>query len=391
MKSPAGDLTLERTAERAHLIDLLDRFGAEHPEPGATHFSGVIGRYRLKWESHTEFVTYTIFEDGLSGVPFSGDAFSVFPSDWLAAAPGERITSALIHVELALKDDDIIPKAEQWFVAESLALSRVLDDALIVATDFRIDPAGHIRIAAFARPKVEQQRIGRVVQRLCEIETYKAMAMLGVMKARGLSAQMTDAEVKYGSLIADMAGEKSDPAHVLSQLLSVSGQVENMGAKSAYRFAATRAYQQIVNQRIEVLREDRFEGRQTIGEFMIRRFDPAMRTVQATERRLQEMSDRTLRAGELLRTQVDVERSAQNQAVLQSMDERAGLQLRLQKTVEGLSIVAVSYYAVNIALYLLGPVEKAYNIPKTILAAGITPIVLFSVWLTLRRAHKKFN
>ncbi len=104
-----------------------------------------------------------------------------------------------------------------------------------------------------------------------------------------------------------------------------------------------------MNQRIDVLREERFEGRQTFGEFMMRRFDPAMRTVKATERRLQAMADRAMRAGDLLRTRVDVERSAQNQKLLESMDRRADLQLRLQKTVEGLSVVAISYYAVNLA------------------------------------------
>jgi uncharacterized membrane-anchored protein len=116
-----------------------------------------------------------------------------------------------------------------------------------------------------------------------------------------------------------------------------------------------------------------------------------MRTVNATERRLQVMSDRALRAGELLRTKVDVERSAQNQALLTSMDKRAELQLRLQKTVEGLSIVAVSYYAVNIVLYLLGPLEKTMAISKTILAAGVTPMVLICVWLLLRNIKKKID
>jgi uncharacterized membrane-anchored protein len=106
---------------------------------------------------------------------------------------------------------------------------------------------------------------------------------------------------------------------------------------------------------------------------------------------MRKMSTHALRAGELLRTQVDVERSAQNQALLTSMDKRADLQLRLQKTVEGLSVVAVSYYAVNISLYLLGPLEKAYGIPRVILAARVTPVMLFFVWLLLCRVHKKLD
>jgi uncharacterized membrane-anchored protein len=292
-------------------------------------------------------------------------------------------------VEQAADDNGIVEKASKWFVPESLAISRVLDDALVVAADFRIASAGHMRFAVFARPEIGARRIGRVLQRLCEIETYKAMAMLGLMHAREMSDELSTIDAKLGSLLSDMAGMTAEPADVLAQLLAVSGLVENMGAQSAYRFAATSAYEKIVNQRVEVLREERFEGRQTFSEFMTRRFDPAMRTVKATERRLQVMSDRALRAGELLRTKVDVERSAQNQTLLTSMDERAARQLKLQKTVEGLSIVAISYYGVNLALYLLGPLEKIYGVSKTLLAAGVTPIILICVWLILRQIHKR--
>ena len=378
-------------AERAHLIALLDRFGASHPQPGATHYSGTIGRFTLKWESHTEFVTYTIFAEGVDDVPFAPDAFSVFPEDWLAAAPGQRITSALIRVEAADTDIKVSQRAQGWFVPESLAISRALDDALVIAADFRFDSAGHMRLAIFTRDQVGPQRIGRVIQRMCEIETYKAMAMLGLTRAARMSHELSRIDEELTSLLAEMADANSDPAKVLTQLLEVSAKIENIGAQSAYRFAATGAYGKIVNQRIEVLREERFEGRQTFGEFMMRRFDPAMRTVQATERRLKVMSDRALRAGELLRTKVDVERSAQNQELLTSMDKRADLQLRLQKTVEGLSVVAVSYYAVNIVLYILAPLAEVYDLSKTILAACATPIVLVCVWSFLRRMRRHFE
>src|SRR6056297_632976 len=83
----------DRGADRAHLIDLLDRFGAQHPQPDATHYFGKIGKHLLKWESHTEFVTYTIFGKGLAERPFDAETFKVFPEDWLDAAPGTRVTS----------------------------------------------------------------------------------------------------------------------------------------------------------------------------------------------------------------------------------------------------------------------------------------------------------
>ncbi|MDX8351385.1 DUF3422 domain-containing protein [Cognatiyoonia sp. IB215182] len=381
----------DREADRAHLIDLLDRFGAQHPQPGATHYFGKIGKHQLKWESHTEFVTYTIFGEGVADRPFDAATFAVFPEDWLAAAPGTRVTSALIRVEVADGDDGIAEKAREWFVPESLAISRVVGDDLVVAGDFRIDPGGHMRFAVFARPHVGNRRVGRVVQRLCEIETYKAMSMLGLSRARSLGPKMAEFDRKLTGLLENMRGAVAHPAEVLEGLLEVSAEIENTIAQSTFRFGATGAYETIVNQRITVLREERFAGRQTFGEFMMRRFDPAMRTVKSTEGRLQAMSDRALRAGDLLRTRVDVERSAQNQELLTSMDRRADLQLRLQKTVEGLSVVAISYYAVNLVLNMTGPLEEAFGISKVVFAALATPIVLGVVWYLVNRIRRNME
>jgi uncharacterized membrane-anchored protein len=378
----------DRAADMAHLTALLDRFAAPHPEPDATHYFGQIGKHQLKWESHTEFVTYTILGAGVADTPFDAATFQLFPEDWLHAAPGTRVTSALIRIDVAKDDDQIIADTDDWFVPESLAISRVLDDELVIAGDFRIDPAGHMRFAIFSRPTVGKRRIGRVVQRLCEIETYKAMSMLGLSRARSLGAPMGAIDGKLAQLIADLRGANADAEAQLNALLDVSAELESIAAQSSFRFGATEAYETIVNQRIQVLREARFAGRQTFGEFMMRRYNPAMRTVASTQLRLKSMSDRALRAGDLLRTRVDVERSAQNQALLTSMDRRADLQLRLQHTVEGLSIVAISYYALNLVLYIAGPLQYALEISKVTLAAVATPIVVVCVWAALRRIRK---
>ena len=383
--------TPDRAAERTHLIALLDRYGAPHPQPDATHYSGQIGKHMLKWESHSEFVTYTIFGDGNAIPPFDASTFAMFPDDWLQSAPGQRITSALIRVETRDGDGRIIDKTNQWFVPESLAIARVLEDELVVASDFRIDPVGHMRMAVFAGPETGGRRIGRVVQRLCEIETYKAMAMLGLAKVRDMGPELLTLDKQLSSLVAKLNSDTLKSDETLRQLLQTSAVLEHAGAQSAYRFGATRAYEAIVNQRIFILREERFLGRQTFGEFMMRRFDPAMRTVESTQSRLQSLTDRAARASDLLRTRVDVERSAQNQDLLTSMDKRADLQLRLQRTVEGLSVVAISYYAVSLALFVLGPVEMAYGVSKTMLAAGVTPVVLIVVWLLIQRIHRKMH
>ena len=382
---PQDAANRDRDVDRAHLIALLDRYGVPHPQPGATHYFGEIGRYRLKWEQHTEFVTYTVFMDGLSDRAFDPTDFQVFPTDWLRQMPGVRVTSAMIRIEDRADPTEIRRKLEDWMVPESLAASRVLDDDAVVAGDFRIDAAGHMRFAVFAGPETSGRRIGRVVQRLCEIETYKSMSMLGLAMVRGMSDRMGEIDSGLTALVQQMTANASPAEAMLHRLLSLSSELESMAAASAFRFGATGAYEAIVQQRIEVLRETRFEGRQTFAEFMMRRYDPAMRTVVANERRLATMSERAIRASELLRTQVDVERSAQNQALLESMDRRADAQLQLQKTVEGLSVVAISYYAVSLVGYLIYPLSKPMGLSKGLLMALATPPVVLLVWLMIRR------
>ena len=387
-KQPVNVSERDGQADRAHLIALLDRHGADHPKPDATHYFGQVGKFHLKWESHTEFVTYTIFGDSLANVPFSAETFGMFPEDWLAEAPGDRITSALVRVEAAENYKGIPEKLADWFVPESLASARVLDGEGVLASDFRIDAGGHIRLALFARPEMGAHRTGRVVQRMCEIETYKTVAMLGLLESRRLGPRLAEIDGELIRLMDDMQSEAATADGTLHRLLSISGELETTLAQTSFRFGATRAYAQLVSQRIEVLREQRFGGRQTLAEFMKRRFEPAMRTVEATEARLNVMADRAERAGNLLRTRVDVERSSQNQELLASMDRRADLQLRLQRTVEGLSIVAISYYAVNLASYLSYPLLEDFGLSSVAAKAGLTVIVLVSAWGMLRRIRR---
>lgn len=176
-----------------------------------------------------------------------------------------------------------------------------------------------------ASADIGTRRMGRVVQRLFEIETYKTMSMLGFARVGEMRPDMGALEERLTHLISNMPGGSVAAEDTLDDLLEISAKLEGMVARSSYRFGATSAYEQIVKQRITVLREERFNGRQTFGEFMMRRYDPAMRTVRSTKDRLDAMSDRAMRAGELLRTRVDVERSAQNRGFAGEHEQAGGL------------------------------------------------------------------
>ena len=387
-KSADDETGRDEVADRTHLCRLLDMYDVAHPDDDATHFFGQLGSVWVKWECHTEFVTYTAILDDKGNVPFDGSEFDIFPAEWLADLPGLTLSSTSLRIESDLETESIKGKLSDWFVSESLAVSRVLDNAAVIAGDYRMDGNGHLRFAVFVPPSTGRRRVGRIVQRLNEIEVYKTMSMLGLIRARALSSELNLIDTEMSELVAALADDQISAEDNLHALLRLSAKLEHHSARVAYRFAASKAYSAIVAQRIEVLREGQFEGRQTFREFMMRRFDPAMRTVQALDARLQDLIARAIRTGDLLRTRVDVERQGQSQELLTSMNRRADVQLRLQKTVEGLSIVAISYYATGLVLYVLAPVAAMSDLPKGVLTACVVPVVVGVVYLALRRIRR---
>ena len=391
LKAP-GESVVAAADWLAHLEALLDHSGVkERPAPDASHYTANLGHRRVKWERHTEFATYTFFAPGLSEPPFTAMP-DIWPRDWARSGPGQLLTAIRVRIrtgcsaeEMDRADSVVAPH----FESESLAMSSVLEGSGVVACDFRIDASGFVRFSLMTREGLGPRRIGRIVQRLIEIETYKSMAMLSLPGARDVSRHLAETAPELDRIIHDFASDTGSHEASLGRLLDLSARLETLTARHASRFTAADAYSRIVAQRTEALRESRYGGRQTLDEFMTRRFDPAMRTCASTARRLEATVSQAQRAGEMLRTRTDVAREEQNQVLLARMDERAAQQLKLQKTVEGLSVVAISYYAVNLAVYALSPFAEALNLSKVTLAGLLTLPVILLVWWMIRRVRDR--
>lgn len=391
-KEPRDAANRDRGHDLAHLGELVSRHGGPRPDPEDSHYQGQLGRHELKWESHTEFVTYMAMTPGLPIRPFDPSAAAIFPDAWQHAAPGKRVAAVMIQVDL-LPDDpaEALARIDGWFARDSLAAIWVLDETAMVAGDFRIDADGWMRFAIFVRPGTSEGRVGRLVHRLVELETYRAMSMLGLGRARGLGNRLNELEPRLTAILESMTDDAQPAEQLLHDLLAVSTELEAQAVLHSFRFGATSAYEAIVHDRIAALRETRFLDRQMLTEFMRRRYQPAMRTAKSAERRLATMLERTARAAELLRTRVDVERSAQNQKIMHRMDRRADMQLRLQHTVEGLSVVAISYYAVGLLGYALAPLAGRAGLDKTLVVAVLTPLTVLGVWWAMRRVRAQFH
>ncbi|MEM7653113.1 MAG: DUF3422 domain-containing protein, partial [Pseudomonadota bacterium] len=259
-------------------------------------------------------------------------------------------------------------------------------------TDFRLTSDGFTRLLLADRG-MSPPRLGRLIQRLLEIETYRIMALIAFPIARETGRQLTLKERRLATSVSNISKIETieDQRRELVELTSVASELEALAAEHSYRFGAARAYYAIVLERIQQLQEQRVQGFQTFGGFIDRRLAPAMRTCESTSKRMDSLSQRVARASELLRTRIDIALAEQNSEVLRSMDERAGLQLRLQETVEGLSVVAMGYYLVSLIGYLAKGLKDqgwlTLLTPGQVMALSV-PIVIGLLYVGVRRVRR---
>jgi len=349
------------------------------------------GEVQVRVEQHQEFVTYAVFAP-TEPTAFSTNAWECLPAGWAATLPGESMVRLRLHVAPAdvrpLTRDDLEPIfGDQQFLAASVS-----DGKAAVWTDYRLDADGWglILVQDFG---LSPRRCGRLIQRLHDLETYRQMALVGLPLARDLSPQLDELEQRLTSEIAALGQTPAADDHVqLSRFTALAIAAEHLRARAAQRLRGTQAYADIVTERLDELRQHKIAGFQTLSEFLGRRMNPALRLCVSVQERLEELSVRIDRATDLLRTRVDTQLEAQNQAVLASMDRRAALQLRLQQTVEGLSVVVLTYYIVGLLKYLMvGAKSAGLHVDSDLLAAIAVPVVAIAVWASIRIIQRRMH
>jgi len=378
-------------AARAYLVELCDRYGLAQPAPGANHFQADLGTVRLRWELHTEFVSYTFFRHRAGAQAFDQPAYEGVDDDLMARMPGRLIAGAHVMVETRNTADRTIDQLAEFFVLETLCGSAMAGGAAQVWTDYQIHADGFGRILV-RDVEMGSRQGGRLVQRLLEIDTYRVLAMRALPLAREIDPRLTALEGRLADLTGAMANATGldDERRLLRNLTELSAEIEEIAAATSYRFGASRAYHSLVLERVRQIRESRLPGLQTVAEFMDRRFAPAMRTCEAIATRQENLARRVERAGNLLRTRVDIAVEGQNRDLLASMNRRAKLQLRLQETVEGLSVVAITYYAVGSVAYALSALsELGLALNEPLLTGLSIPIIGLVVWAGVRRLRRR--
>jgi uncharacterized membrane-anchored protein len=377
-------------ADRLALQSLCEARGLTAPKSDEKHHRVCIGTTMLRWEQHSEFTTYTfeLLADA-GAAPFHPAATSLASPMGLLPQPGPLLAAIDLHL-VAEGKERIAP--ERIFDRASLAVAENSDGTALYATDFKADAGGFVRVLVVDRG-LGPERAGALVQRVLELETYRTFALLGLPEAQKLAPSISRIEKRLAEVTdqMQMTLDLADNRHLLDELTALAAELEAGATGSLYRFGASRAYYEIVNLRLQTIGERKVGGLPTWSAFLARRMAPAMRTCVTTEERQANLSRKLARAANLLRTRVDVALEQQNQDLLQTMNTRTRMQLRLQATVEGLSVAAITYYVVGLFGYIVKGAHDS-GVPHSdpsLITAVFVPFALGAIWLIVRRIRMR--
>lgn len=376
----------DQTAE--HLADLCRHFGRPLPDPQDTCLYHNFTQFELRFERHSEFANYTfIFPQE---APLVSHGLADIPEEWLATMPGELVAAT----QLLFVDTEPSPEAlSKWFEGERTAGAYVAELSAKVWTSFKLHSDDYGRFLVFNK-KLSAYQAGRLVQRLLEVETYRLMSLLALPLARQVGRDLSKVGDDLASLnqqIAEIHIE-ADERDLLRSVSLLAADIEHRRSSTNFRFAAAVAYHDLVNDRLLQLKEEPLEGMQSLQEFLQRRLTPGIKTVKAVSARLEDISNRIAQTTSLLQARVDLSIQAQNQDLLKSMNRRSQLQLRLQQTVEGLSVAAISYYLVGLLGYAFeGLNALELGAPANILKGVAAPLVVLAVYWGVRRVRARIT
>jgi uncharacterized membrane-anchored protein len=375
--------------DRAAFGEFVAARGHRGPDAASKHYRVAFADSAVRWEQHAEFTTYTWELASHDTKPFARPGGDLQKAMLQLPQPGPLMVAADLHF-LAAEEGGEWQKA---FDPEGLvAFDTETGDAL-AATDFHAANDGFVRILVLDRG-MSPLRAGIFVQQLLELETYRTFCLLGLPEAQRLQPAVRRIEQALGEITAEMTKSEGLAANkaLLHRLMAVAGELEAGATQSQFRFGATRAYSEIVRARLASLRERPIDGLQTMTAFMDRRLMPAMRTCFSMQDRQADLSYKLMHAANLLRTRVDIDVEEQNGNLLKAMSERTRLQLRLQQTVEGLSIAAISYYVAGLLGYVLDILPgTAFVVDVKYIKAAMTVAIVAAITLIVLRIRRRHS
>ncbi|MFO0690309.1 MAG: DUF3422 domain-containing protein [Myxococcota bacterium] len=381
-------------AGRARLVDYCRRSGQSGPASDASFHLACADDSFVRWEQHTEFVTHSVFQASDGSAPFAAIPFEGLEAEFRAGLLASRFFGTRIEVVRPPASDPTgHALARTLFGAGEVYGGRMSAGTAIVWSAFQPDADGFTRILIVSAGG-HDERLSRLTHRLLDLESYRILAMMGLPVARAVMASLSGHEREMDAIMGQLqdarASEQEEAA--LQSITRLASLVEHMAFGNAFRFAASRAYARIAERRCEEVDEVVLDDHQRFTQFLLRSLQPAMRTCEAAELRMQRIAEQTARAAGILETMAEVSQKRQNQEIMRSLAKSASLQVELQQAVEGFSIFAISYYVVGLLGYVLKWLKTTgIGVSLEALTGAAVPFIVLLVWAFVVRARRRIG
>jgi len=341
----------------------------EFPDDFQGHWEYDRGDLWVRVERHTEFVSIT------QVIPAGLDCMQFLDHAWIDQSPQDVLVLSELYSGVSLS----LPEKYD-------AISEMRDGTVTAAARFEPDQDGLSAWWVSFSKDPGAESAGRFLQMILEIETYRTLAVMGMDRIRAVHPVLQ----RIANELPSPEMDESNHSHMMATLSTLSEQeseLHRIWERLAWRIGANKAYHDLVFERLVQLRAQGREESVGIRHFLKRRLTPAIATADTVMRRRSELSSQIDERAQLLRTQLQLNLQSQTRDLLASLDQSAVRQTRLQSAVEGLSTVAIAYYAVG----LLSPMIEPFVDPamKDWIKAGVAPVVIGLVWWTLTRIRNR--
>ena len=380
--------------------NLATRQGVSVGDKQSTFFEYTCQNYHIRFEQHTEFDTLTIAQSiSPEAELFGENPLAIIDESVMQQLEPNLLVKTRVHLMLKPADlsNESATKNQNDYVgaqfsdingAAAIYGSWIMGRRAEAYSDFKLDAQGYSRFLVISHG-LNPADAGRVITRLLELENYRITALLPFNDARAVSKSLSKAEAQLVRISDEIA--QSDSAQkqhdLLNDLLEIAQQIESHRNQLSSRFSASQAYYELVKFSYEKLNEEKFGGLQRLQTFVERRLGPAIRTFGALRNRLEDISQRVDRIAELLRTEINVHMQLQNSEMLAGMNHSAKMQLKMQKTVEGISIVALTYYAIGVIGYFLAIFLHGDD-KYTVMGLMVLPVAALIWYLQKKILHR---
>lgn len=386
-------VTSRETSTHTDVLDFCTNKGTNRPIPDARHHLIDLPNCMVKWENHTEAASYTFAAAASKNGPFSEPSLSYIPSE----VQNILMDNFKVGVRIEMLPEREVNSDKGFFAAQTILKTQKIyggwmsDQHAAVWSDFLPDTEGFIRIL-IADIALTEGRLSRLVHRLLDMETYRILAITALPLARKTMEKLDQIEPELDTVMETLASNPPEEKQedLLNKITNIAARAEHLASSTAYRFAAAKAYEDIVLRRMKEVREDVLDGHLRFTVFLNKTLRPAMRTCDAAELRAQTLTARVSRAANLLNTMVDMTQNRQSHEILRSLEKQAGTQVKLQQAVEGFSIFAVSYYALGLIGYTLKAAQKTgVAISPDLISGLLAPAIVFLSWMLVRTVKRR--